>query len=340
MYLLELEPSFFLNICPGVRWQDHMVALFLVFKGTSIHPTVLHSGSPIDTPPFSPHPLQRFLCVDFSMIPEPVHPRCAGIQWRELEDVHHRHGAGPSWLLQGLLWMSRCLRGLPGDQGLQGFLSFHRRLVVGCILDIKARAAPASSTCLLGNSGGLWGTFELKWEWVDWGGWHRHGLASDLAGASRGTVLEEQTRACREGLSHQSCLTADSHRLVEKQNWAPKHLTPQLREITLIMAIFQHAESACSITKSCPTLCDSMHCSPPGSSVRGNSQARILEGVAIFLLQEWRVWRSEVKSLSHVRLFATPWTVARQAPLSMGFSKQEYWSGLPFPSPNQEYNEP
>ena len=40
-----------------------------------------------------------------------------------------------------------------------------------------------------------------------------------------------------------------------------------------------------------------------------------------------------VKSLSHVQLFATPWTVARQAPLSMGFSKQEYWSGLPFPSP-------
>ena len=40
-----------------------------------------------------------------------------------------------------------------------------------------------------------------------------------------------------------------------------------------------------------------------------------------------------MKSLSRVRLFATPWTVAHQAPLSMGFSKQEYWSGLPFPSP-------
>ena len=40
-----------------------------------------------------------------------------------------------------------------------------------------------------------------------------------------------------------------------------------------------------------------------------------------------------MKSLSHVRLFATPWTVARQAPLSMGFSRQEDWSGLPFPSP-------
>ena len=44
-------------------------------------------------------------------------------------------------------------------------------------------------------------------------------------------------------------------------------------------------------------------------------------------------WQSEVKSLSHVQLFATPWTVAYQASLSMGFSRQEYWSGLPFPSP-------
>ena len=40
-----------------------------------------------------------------------------------------------------------------------------------------------------------------------------------------------------------------------------------------------------------------------------------------------------MKSLSHVRLFATPWTVAHQAPPSMGFPTQQYWSGLPFPSP-------
>ena len=45
-------------------------------------------------------------------------------------------------------------------------------------------------------------------------------------------------------------------------------------------------------------------------------------------------WVSEwVKSLSHVQLFPTPWTVADQIPPSMGFSRQEYWSGLPFPSP-------
>ena len=48
-----------------------------------------------------------------------------------------------------------------------------------------------------------------------------------------------------------------------------------------------------------------------------------------FFLQKWK----KVKSLSRVQLFAAPWTVTYQAPLSMGFSKQEYWSGLPFPSP-------
>ena len=46
----------------------------------------------------------------------------------------------------------------------------------------------------------------------------------------------------------------------------------------------------------------------------------------------------KVKSLSHVRLFVTPWTVAYQAPASMGFSRQKYWSGLPFPSPEYLLN--
>ena len=50
-------------------------------------------------------------------------------------------------------------------------------------------------------------------------------------------------------------------------------------------------------------------------------------------IKEGNIIESEVKSLSRVRLFATPWTVAYQAPPSVGFSRQEYWSGLPFPSP-------
>ena len=73
-----------------------------------------------------------------------------------------------------------------------------------------------------------------------------------------------------------------------------------------------------------------MDYSLPGSSVHGILQARILGWIAILTSETVQV---KVKSLSRVRLFVTPWTIAYQAPLSMGFSKQEYWSGLPFPSP-------
>ena len=134
-------------------------------------------------------------------------------------------------------------------------------------------------------------------------------------------------------------------------------------------------------TQSCPAVCNSMNCSPPGCSVHGIFQARILEWVAIsfsrgsswprdwtqvscmaggfftvwatredcqitarILIQESLVsWGQSsrwngfvvgvVQSLSHVWLFATSWTVAHQSPPSMGFYRQEYWSGLPFPSP-------
>ena len=61
-------------------------------------------------------------------------------------------------------------------------------------------------------------------------------------------------------------------------------------------------------------------------------QARTLEWVAISFSNAWK-WKVKVKLLSHVRLLATPWTAAYQASLSMGFSRQEYWSGLPLPSP-------
>ena len=84
--------------------------------------------------------------------------------------------------------------------------------------------------------------------------------------------------------------------------------------------------------QSCPTLCNPTDGSPPGSSVPGILQARILEWVAISLSNAWK-WRVKVKSLSCDRLLATPWTAAYQAPPSMGFSRQEYWSGVPLPSP-------
>ena len=79
-------------------------------------------------------------------------------------------------------------------------------------------------------------------------------------------------------------------------------------------------------------LCDPINSSPPGSPVPGILQARTLEWVAISFSDAWK-WKVKVKSLSHVWLFATPWTVAYQAPLPMGFSRQEYWSGVPLLSP-------
>ena len=73
-------------------------------------------------------------------------------------------------------------------------------------------------------------------------------------------------------------------------------------------------------------------CSPPGSPVPGILQARTLEWVAISFSNAWK-WKVKVKSLSCVWLLATPWTAAHQPPPSMGFSRQEYWSGVPLPLP-------
>ena len=92
------------------------------------------------------------------------------------------------------------------------------------------------------------------------------------------------------------------------------------------------AAAAAASPQSCLTLCDPVHGSPPGSPVPGILQARTLEWVAISFSNVWK-WKVKVKSLSRVRLLATPWTAAYQAPLSMGFSRQEYWSGVPSPSP-------
>jgi len=91
------------------------------------------------------------------------------------------------------------------------------------------------------------------------------------------------------------------------------------------------ATAAAKSLQSCPTLCDPIYGSPPGSPVPGILQARTLEWVAISFSRAWK-WKVKVKSLSRVRLLATPWTAAYQAPLSMGFSRQEYWSGVPLPS--------
>ena len=109
----------------------------------------------------------------------------------------------------------------------------------------------------------------------------------------------------------------------------------------------------CSVAQLCLT-CNTTDCSPPGSSIHGISQARMLEWIAIFFSRGSSQPRDQTSvfyisciasgflthepswALSHfsrMRLLATSWTVPCQAPLSMGFSRQEYWSGLPFPSP-------
>ena len=94
-----------------------------------------------------------------------------------------------------------------------------------------------------------------------------------------------------------------------------------------------NSTAAAKSLQSCPTLCDPIDGSPLASSVPGILQARTLEWVALSFSNAWK-WKVKVKSLSRVRPSATPWTAAFQAPPSMGFSRQEYWSGVPLPSPN------
>ena len=96
--------------------------------------------------------------------------------------------------------------------------------------------------------------------------------------------------------------------------------------------VWNLAAAAAKSRQSCQTLCDPIDGSPPGSPVPGILQARIQEWVAISFSNAWK-WKEKVKSLSRVILSATAWTAAHQAPPSMGFSRQEYWSGVPVPSP-------
>ena len=115
--------------------------------------------------------------------------------------------------------------------------------------------------------------------------------------------------------------------------------TPQFKSISFSVFSFLYSPTLTSIhdywknhaaaksLQSCPTLCDPIDGSPPGSPVPGILQARRLEWVAISFSNTWK-WK-----WSRVRLLAIPWTTACQAPTSMGPSRQEYWSGLPLPSP-------
>ena len=105
----------------------------------------------------------------------------------------------------------------------------------------------------------------------------------------------------------------------------------ELYHIWFCVDAYGNRAAAAKSLQSCPTLCDPIDSSPPGSPVPGILQARTLEWVAISFSSAWK-WKVKGKSLSLVWLFLIPWTAAYQAPPSMGFSRQEYWSGVPLPS--------
>ena len=93
-------------------------------------------------------------------------------------------------------------------------------------------------------------------------------------------------------------------------------------------------EEAAKLLQSCPTLCDPIDSSPPGSPVPGILQTRTLEWVAISSSNVWK-GKVKVKSLSRVRPSATPWTQPTRLLCPWDFSRQEYWSGVPLPSPTR-----
>ena len=123
---------------------------------------------------------------------------------------------------------------------------------------------------------------------------------------------------------------------LKKGSWVCAKLCSSLSlSLPIVVLCLPAAAAAAKSLQSCPTLCDPIDSSPPGSPVPGILQARTLEWVASSFSNEWK-WKVKGKSLSLVRLLATPRTAAHQAPPSMGFSRQECWSGVPFPSPMHE----
>ena len=130
------------------------------------------------------------------------------------------------------------------------------------------------------------------------------------------------------GLCSQGYRFWNSHFLEMRKKYSAKSFLNQ-RWSSLLRA----AAAAAKSLQSCPTLCDPIDSSSPGSPIPGILQARTLEWVAISFSNAWK-WEVKVKSLSRVPLLATPWTAAYQGPPSMGFSRQEYWSGVPLLYPN------
>ena len=119
-----------------------------------------------------------------------------------------------------------------------------------------------------------------------------------------------------------------SHTSHQQISWAP---TVCLGHSSFLPTLSLQSAAAAESLQLCLTLCDPIDGSPPGCPIPGILQARTLEWVAISFSNAWK-WKVNVKLLSRVWLFMTPWTAAFQAPPSMGFSRQEYWSWVPLPS--------
>ena len=162
------------------------------------------------------------------------------------------------------------------------------------------------------------------------------GKRKGCGGGGKSGVGREGERAGRRGEMLAWCLSWKNGLLVAEQlrikNAAKSNSIYSLLHIQQLQTQHMTRAAAAKSHHSCPTLCDPIDGSPPGSPIPGILQARTLEWVAISFSNAWK-WKAKVKSLSHVRLLATPWTAAYQASPSMGFSRQEYWSGLSLPSP-------
>ena len=132
---------------------------------------------------------------------------------------------------------------------------------------------------------------------------------------------QSRTRVCSDHSQRQDSCIRHKHRDTALQH----------QEGTSMEDLMCIAAAAAKSLQLCPTLRDPIDGSPPGSSIPGILQARTLEWVAISFSNAWK-WKVKVKSLSHVWLPEIPWTTAHQVPPPMGFSRQEYWSGVPLPS--------
>ena len=134
-------------------------------------------------------------------------------------------------------------------------------------------------------------------------------------------IGNEQTCSFMNWTSFPSKELHEQHR-----RWSNKQGIREMgvREITALIG--PAAAAAAKSLQSCLTLCDPIDGSPPGSPVPGILQARTLEWVAISSSNAWK-WKVKVKSLSHVRLFATPWTAAYQAPPEERFNQRylRFW---------------